>query len=104
MFLLFHYKGNKEVLRRSCIHHSNGIENLLYYSVLHFLFVYMKQEERKSPQFFLGSSNEPLELKPFYMCDTNKKGFISCVLYVPLVLHNSMLEILFYSSQQHHQL
>lgn len=65
MFLLFYHKGNKEVLRRSRIHHSDGIANLLYFPVLPFLFVYMKQEEGKPPRVFLGSSNEPLELKPF---------------------------------------
>lgn len=64
MFLLFPHKGNKEILRSSYIHHSDGIENLLYYPVLPFLFVYMKEEEGKSPRVFLGSSSEPLELKP----------------------------------------
>lgn len=56
---------NKEVLGRSHIHHSDRIENLLYYPVLPFFFVYVKQEEGKSLWIFVGSSNEPLEFKPF---------------------------------------
>jgi len=42
MFLLFHHKGNKEALRRSYIHHVDGIQNLLYYPGLP--SVYVKQE------------------------------------------------------------
>lgn len=42
MFLLFRYKGNEEGLRRSYIHHVDGIESLLYYPGLP--SVYVRQE------------------------------------------------------------